>query len=148
MVGSWARNEELTWARENCPAEFKSPEKVGEATHKMVRYRGVNGEGVSIHQGAAFYNHQPRTLERMSRDGGVCGAVSKFAAGMSQAHGVPACPVGQPGHCAYLWWKQARVGQLRTENMQQCLQSTSRVIVPKLVDVTIHTADTITKVPV
>merc|ERR1719491_2950686 len=25
---------------------------------------------------------------------------------MSQAFGVPAMPVGQPGHCAFLWWKR------------------------------------------
>ena len=106
MVASWAENEELSWARRNCPAEFKSPGKVGEATHKMVTYRTANPAGVSIQRGAAFYNGRPQTLERISREGGVCGAVSKFATGMSQAHGVPACPVAQPGHCAYLWWRR------------------------------------------
>ena len=24
---------------------------------------------------------------------------------MAQAHGIPAMPVAQPGHCAFLWWK-------------------------------------------
>ena len=38
--------------------------------------------------------------------GGVCGAVSKVAAGMSQAWGVCAMPVGQPGHCAYIWQRR------------------------------------------
>ena len=42
----------------------------------------------------------------MCRTGGVCGAVSKVAAGMSQAWGVCAMPVGQPGHCAYIWQRR------------------------------------------
>jgi hypothetical protein len=37
--------------------------------------------------------------------GGVCGAISKFGTAAAQAHGIPAMPVGQPGHCAFLWKK-------------------------------------------
>lgn len=32
--------------------------------------------------------------------GGVCGELSKFGASCANAHGLPAAPVGQPGHCA------------------------------------------------
>ena len=41
----------------------------------------------------------------MHEVGAVCGGVSKFGVAMAQAFGVPAMPVGQPGHCAFLWWK-------------------------------------------
>jgi len=41
----------------------------------------------------------------MHEIGGVCGAISKFAAGMCHAYGVAAVPVAQPGHCAYIWYK-------------------------------------------
>ena len=47
------------------------------------------------------------TLAVMLEYGGVCGAISRFGTSMSQAFGVPAMPVGQPGHCAFLWQKQA-----------------------------------------
>ena len=40
--------------------------------------------------------------------GGVCGAVSKFGSAMVQAHGIPALPVAQPGHCAFLWWQEGK----------------------------------------
>lgn len=33
--------------------------------------------------------------------GGVCGGLSYFGTMAAQAHGIPAYPVGQPGHCAY-----------------------------------------------
>ena len=39
----------------------------------------------------------------MHEVGAVCGGVSKFGVAMAQAFGIPAMPVGQPGHCAFLW---------------------------------------------
>ena len=38
----------------------------------------------------------------------MCGGISRFAVGMSLAHGVPALMVGQPGHCAYIWYKNKK----------------------------------------
>merc|ERR1711935_1020864 len=43
------------------------------------------------------------TMPTILEYGGVCGAVSKFGASACQAHGVPAMPVAQPGHCAMIW---------------------------------------------
>jgi len=37
--------------------------------------------------------------------GSVCGGISKFGVDMAQAFGLPAMPVGQPGHCAFIWYK-------------------------------------------
>ena len=104
VVGSWAEDEELEWARINIPLEFQSSEKIGEATFSMTKYRATNDDGVSIHDGAAFYNHRPETLMLLHQEGGVCGVVSKFGAAACQAFGVPAMPLGQPGHCAFTWY--------------------------------------------
>ena len=108
VVASWATDEELEWARDNVPDEFKNPAKIGEATHKMVAYKEHNPSGVSIHEGAKFYDDQPQTLARMAELGAVCGGISKFGVAMAQAFGIPATPVAQPGHCAFLWWKEGQ----------------------------------------
>eukprot|EP00913_Durusdinium_trenchii_P009375 g8811.t1 len=49
------------------------------------------------------YKKPDATMPRILSYGGVCGAVSKFGASCCQAFGVPAMPVGQPGHCAMIW---------------------------------------------
>ena len=106
VVGSWAADEELVWARENTPFIFKSPEYIGEATHSMMKYKETNHKGVSVHDGASYYDNRPVTMAVMQEVGAVCGGISKFGCAMSQAFGIPAMPVGQPGHCAFLWWKE------------------------------------------
>ena len=108
VIGSWAEDDELEWARTNMPKKFLDSSKIGEATHEMVPYRLNNDEGVSVHEGAKYYKNEKVTLQKMHEIGGVCGAVSRFGAAMSQAHGVPAMPVAQPGHCAFLWWKEGK----------------------------------------
>ncbi len=62
-----------------------------------------NDKGISVHAGSAFYDHKPITLKLYTEYGGVCGAVSKGAAGFLRSKGVPAYPIGQPGHCAFVW---------------------------------------------
>ena len=108
IVNSWAEDCELEWARRNVPPEFKTSAKIGEGTHRMMSYKLHNIQGVSVHEGGAYYNNQPVTLQKMVEVGGVCGAVSKVGVGMAQAFGVPALPVGQPGHCAFMWWKEGK----------------------------------------
>ena len=61
VVGSWAQDEELEWARENVLEEFKSPEKIGEVTPKMVKYKDKNDDGISVHEGPKYYNYRPVT---------------------------------------------------------------------------------------
>eukprot|EP00929_Paragymnodinium_shiwhaense_P044513 TRINITY_DN22827_c0_g1_i1.p1 TRINITY_DN22827_c0_g1~~TRINITY_DN22827_c0_g1_i1.p1 ORF type:complete len:465 (+),score=48.53 TRINITY_DN22827_c0_g1_i1:241-1635(+) len=102
VVGSWCTSQELEWARENVVADCRTNECMGKAGGKMVTYRLENDEGESVH-GDNFYGGRPVTLEEMASTGGVCGAVSKFSAGVCQAFGVPAMPVTQPGHCAHIW---------------------------------------------
>lgn len=104
VVNSWARDEELAWVVSAAAPKIKSQEKIGEACW-MVPYRGENAKGVSVQNGPEYYDHKPVTMELMHTVGGVCGAISKFGTAAAQAHGIPAMPVGQPGHCAFLWKK-------------------------------------------
>eukprot|EP00915_Cephaloidophora_sp_WS-2016_P005367 GHVH01007096.1.p1 GENE.GHVH01007096.1~~GHVH01007096.1.p1 ORF type:complete len:533 (+),score=46.75 GHVH01007096.1:676-2274(+) len=69
----------------------------------MVSYKLVNDKGVSVHTGAEYYDFKPVTMDLVYKVGGVCGAQAKFTSKMLQAHGVPAMPVAQPGHCAILY---------------------------------------------
>ena len=105
VVGSWQTEEEHIWARENTPEGYDNPSKIGGATHPMMDYKLKNDDGVSVHSGAPYYYYLPVSMESMHEIGGVCGAISKVAAGFCHAYGVPATPVGQPGHCAYIWYK-------------------------------------------
>lgn len=92
--------EDLEWGQRFSKTrnKFKS-ESAGSAT-QFIPYREKNKNGVSIHAGAPFYDYKPTTLAILNEYGGVCGAVSKGAAGFLASRGVPAYPIGQPGHCA------------------------------------------------
>ena len=104
VVGSWAEDDELIWARNNALEDFRDPDKIGSVTHSMVEYKLYNDDGISVHTSGYYYG-KPVTLEWIHTIGGVCGAISKFGAGMAQAFGIPGLPVGQPGHCAFIWLK-------------------------------------------
>ena len=54
--------------------------------------------------GPDFYGKNP-TVEDVWYDGGVCGATSYLGSGACQVFGVPAHPIGQPGHCAFIFDK-------------------------------------------
>ena len=95
--------EDLEWGQRFSKTrnKFKS-ESAGSAT-QFIPYREKNKNGVSIHAGAPFYDYKPTTLAILNEYGGVCGAVSKGAAGFLASRGVPAYPIGQPGHCAFVY---------------------------------------------
>ena len=105
VVGSWSSDDDLVWARANIKDELRRRDKVGDAAH-MLSYNLFNQDGVSVQEGRRFYDDKPMTMAIMLEYGGVCGAISRFGSSMSQAFGVPAMPVGQPGHCAFLWQKE------------------------------------------
>ena len=111
VVGSWAEDDELVWARNNALAEFRNPNKIGSVTHSMVEYNLYNADNVSVHDPGYYYG-KPVTLEWIHTIGGVCGAISKFGTGMAQAFGIPGLPVGQPGHCAFIWLKNGTTWNL------------------------------------
>jgi hypothetical protein len=107
VVGSWAREAELVWARSAIRTDLKTPDRVSDAAF-MVPYTEFNKRGVSIQDEKNFYDSKPITLKLILEYGAVCGGISKFGTAMCQAFGVPAMPVGQPGHCAFLWQKPTR----------------------------------------
>ena len=104
ITNSWMTSPEFEWARQNITNEYKSPDKLGESVEE-IEYKSKNDEGASIHSSKEFYNDKPRTLQILKEYGAVCGGISWYGSGMTQAHGIPAVPYGQPGHCAFLWLK-------------------------------------------
>lgn len=95
--------EDLKWAQQFIEGKKIKPEQAGGKFTGFIPYRMKNHKGVSVHAGATFYDNKPITLKLYTEYGGVCGAVSKGAAGFLRSKGVPAYPIGQPGHCAFVW---------------------------------------------
>ncbi|EMF0060864.1 hypothetical protein PFZ79_002742, partial [Enterococcus hirae] len=68
--------------------------------YNLLTYRETNPDtGASVF-GGYFYGIDP-TIRDVIKYGGVCGAMSKFSSDLARTYGVPAFPVGQPGHCAF-----------------------------------------------
>ena len=105
VVSSQAEANELNWARENAGPECLIPQNIGKAARSIVTYTEKNENGVSVHDHETFYDKKPLTLQVLKEYGAVCGGISHFSVGMCQAFGIPACTIGQPGHCAFVWWR-------------------------------------------
>ena len=95
--------EDLAWAQQFIEGKNIKPEQAGGKFTGFIPYRKKNHRGISVHAGAAFYDNKPITLQLYTEYGGVCGAVSKGAAGFVKAKGIPSYTIGQPGHCAFVW---------------------------------------------
>ena len=68
-----------------------------------IQYNEINPHtGASIF-GPDFYGPNPSPLN-VWYDGGVCGSTSYMGASACQVFGLPAQPVGQPGHCAFIFY--------------------------------------------
>ena len=105
VVNTWSPEEDLTWTRNMINTEhpeLKNQDKVGESAY-LINYVTHNKDGVSIHAGNDAFYGLGWNLSSIYRFGGVCGNISKFGTQVSQAFGVAAMPVGQPGHCALIW---------------------------------------------
>ncbi len=105
VVNTWSPEEDLTWARNMINTEhpdLKSQDKIGKSAY-LIKYAEHNKDGVSIHAGNDAFYGLGWNLSSIYRFGGVCGNISKFGTQVSQAFGVAAMPVGQPGHCALIW---------------------------------------------
>ena len=74
--------------------------------HHAIPYRSFNcfGESVQTPEYNRPWHAAGEWLHRRWTPivGGVCGELSTFGAMSSNAHGLPAIPVGQPHHCAYV----------------------------------------------
>ena len=122
VVGAWRQDSELEWARENVLEGFGDRSKIGSVTHSMIAYRLYNKFGVSVQRFANYYAdnvtdaatgktklvYRDVTMPLVVEVGAVCGGISKFGVDMAQAFGIPAMPVSQPGHCAFIWYKNGK----------------------------------------
>ncbi|MDC2863679.1 discoidin domain-containing protein [Bacillus sp. BP-3] len=105
VVNTWSPEEDLTWARNMINTEhpeLKSQDKIGTSAY-LIKYVTYNKDGVSVQAGNDKFYGLGWNLSSIYRDGAVCGGISKFGVQVSQAFGVAAMPVGQPGHCALIW---------------------------------------------
>ncbi|MFD3449911.1 discoidin domain-containing protein [Microbacteriaceae bacterium 4G12] len=105
VVNTWSPEEDLTWARNMINTEhpeLKSQDKIGKSAY-LIKYVTYNKDGVSVQAGNDKFYGLGWNLSSIYRDGAVCGGISKFGTQVSQAFGVAAMPVGQPGHCALIW---------------------------------------------
>ena len=102
VVNVKVTNEDIVWLREYMK-ENKSNmiNRNGIVNgYQLIKYIDKNYEtGESVH-GPNFYGPNP-TIKEVIKYGGVCGAMSKLSSILAQSYGIPAFPVGQPGHCAY-----------------------------------------------
>ena len=68
-----------------------------------IEYNEINPHtGASVF-GPDFYGPNPNILD-VWYDGGVCGSTSYLGSSACQVFGIPAQPVGQPGHCAFIFY--------------------------------------------
>lgn len=105
-INSIGQVEDFEWALNYLDGKKRiTANNIGQTACGLIPYRSKNKNGVSVHAGGAFYDNKPITLKLYTEYGGVCGAVSKGASGFCRSKGVPAYPIGQPGHCAFIWKK-------------------------------------------
>ncbi len=102
LFGANESLEELAWGQNYIDEKNVTEARVGRI-YGFIPYRAKNKNGVSIHQGGAFYDFKPVTLPIYVEYGGVCGAVSKGTCGFFRSKGIPSYTIGQPGHCAFVW---------------------------------------------
>ncbi len=103
LFSSVNSSEELKWGQEYLEDKKMDAQNAANVACAQIPYRPVNRNGVSVHQGGAFYDNKPVTLPVYVEYGGVCGAVSHGASRLLQTRGVASYTIGQPGHCAFLW---------------------------------------------
>ena len=106
VEGSFDLGSEAAEQQRFLDAYFNAPFAKYAGACWLVPYRSDNCFGENVH--TPFYYESWRAadewiLRRYSPTvGGVCGELSKFGSGCSNAHGLPSAPVSQPSHCAYV----------------------------------------------
>lgn len=103
IVNTKASNDDIQWLRNYM--EKNHPDMINRdditTGYNLIKYTDTNPYGKSVF-GPDFYGKNP-TIEKVIEYGGVCGAISKFSSILAQTFGVPAYPIGQPGHCAFVY---------------------------------------------
>jgi uncharacterized repeat protein (TIGR02543 family) len=117
VVDAWLTDSDLDWARSTYAGTHSIVSEKGEtrafattynrsniasAGHEL-QYNSYNAAGVSVQNGALAYYGANATLSKVLSVGSVCGGIAKYGISVAKAYGVPAMPVGQPGHCAAIY---------------------------------------------
>jgi hypothetical protein len=114
VVGAWARDVDLDWLRTTYAGPHSvvseagvtrtftttyTRSNIGDSGYEL-EYRDENIGGGSVQSGSLVFYGPDADIERVLKVGGVCGAIAKYGSTVAQAYGIPAFPVGQPGHAA------------------------------------------------
>lgn len=103
VINAKITDNDILWIRDyikNNKQNLLSQDKIADSAW-LIKYTDKNPYGKSIF-GSEFYGTNP-TFKTVLDYGGVCGSISHFGAMTSKAFGVPSMPVGQPGHCAFIF---------------------------------------------
>ncbi len=97
----WGSVRSMTWQRDNVRLPVEG--YCGAAYQLEYRLRSIAGDSVfSGDYLAPVLKYTNNTTAWAHREiGGVCGALSHYGAYAALAAGLPAMPMGEPGHCAY-----------------------------------------------
>ena len=100
-VGQWGDPRNLEWLCDN--VRLPVERYLGCESHICYRLRNVAGDSVfSSEYLAPILKYTDNITAWAYREiGGVCGALSHYAAFSALAAGIPAMTMGEPGHCAY-----------------------------------------------
>ena len=100
-VGQWGDPRNLAWLCDN--VRLPVERYLGCESHLCYRLRNVAGDSVfSSEYLAPILDYTQNITAWAYREiGGVCGALSHYAAYSALAAGIPAMTMGEPGHCAY-----------------------------------------------
>ncbi|MDO4955178.1 MAG: hypothetical protein Q4E43_08595 [Akkermansia sp.] len=100
-VGQWGDPRNLAWLCDN--VRLPVERYLGCESHICYRLRNVAGDSVfSSEYLAPILKYTDNITAWAYREiGGVCGALSHYAAFSALAAGIPAMTMGEPGHCAY-----------------------------------------------
>lgn len=97
----WGGVRNLTWMRDN----VRLPVDRYLGAEYQLQYRLRNVAGDSVFSGdylGPVWDYTNHTIAWAHREiGGVCGALSHYASFGALSNGLPAMPMGEPGHCAY-----------------------------------------------
>lgn len=97
----WGGVRNLTWMRDN----VRLPVDRYLGSEYQLQYRLRNVAGDSVFSGdylGPVWDYTNHTIAWAHREiGGVCGALSHYASFGALSNGLPAMPMGEPGHCAY-----------------------------------------------
>lgn len=97
----WGGVRNLTWMRDN----VRLPVDRYLGSEYQLQYRLRNVAGDSVFTGdylGPVWSYTNQTIAWAHREiGGVCGALSHYASFGALSNGLPAMPMGEPGHCAY-----------------------------------------------